>query len=137
MEDEDGCPDESDEPVEWTRQEIFLKEEVYFNTDRAKLQDRSRPILKKLANFLLAHPEMELVEIQGHADDRGTQEWNLDLSQRRAANVKKYLVRAGVAEERLKTRGYGKRVPAIDGVSPKARALNRRVQFKIIKTREP
>lgn len=136
IEDEDGCPDEGLERVEFTRDRIILKEEIYFDTDRAKIQSRSRPVLKELAIFLLDHPEIMLIEIQGHTDDRGTQEWNMDLSWRRARNVRRYLIRRGVQPERLVIDGYGKTRPIVRGKDRESRQRNRRVVFRITKFEE-
>ena len=134
FEDEDGCPDEVDgDLIAWTTERILLGEEIYFDTDRAKIQERSRPVLRALAEFLEAHPEIELVEIQGHTDDRGTQEWNMDLSWRRAQNVRRYLRRRGIDPKRLVLRGYGKLRPFGSERDEASRARNRRVEFRILR----
>ncbi len=69
------------------------------------------------------------IELAGHADERGTEEYNLQLSQRRAASVKKYLVDLGVPANQLKTVGYGETRPADNASSEEAWAANRRVEF--------
>jgi peptidoglycan-associated lipoprotein len=68
--------------------------------------------------------------IEGHADERGTEEYNMVLSQRRASSVRNYLVSQGVAGGSLDTVGYGENKPAVDGHSEAAWATNRRVEFK-------
>lgn len=69
------------------------------------------------------------IELAGHADERGTEEYNLQLSQKRAASVKKYLVDLGVPANQLKTVGYGENKPAEQGATEEAWAANRRVEF--------
>jgi peptidoglycan-associated lipoprotein len=69
------------------------------------------------------------IELGGHADDRGTEEYNLQLSQKRAAAVKKYLVDLGVPANQLKTVGYGENKPTQQGATEEAWAANRRVEF--------
>ena len=69
------------------------------------------------------------IELAGHADERGTEEYNLQLSQKRAASVKKYLVDLGVPASSLKTVGYGENRPAAQGSDEEAWAANRRVEF--------
>ena len=70
------------------------------------------------------------VRLEGHADERGTEEYNLQLSNKRAASVKKYLVTLGVTSERLDTLGYGETRPSQSGASEDAWAANRRVELK-------
>jgi peptidoglycan-associated lipoprotein len=69
------------------------------------------------------------IELAGHADERGTEEYNLQLSQKRAASVKKYLTDLGVSGSQLKTVGYGENRPAEQGATEEAWAANRRVEF--------
>jgi outer membrane protein OmpA-like peptidoglycan-associated protein len=77
------------------------------------------------------YPDLK-VEIQGHTDDTGDRDHNLDLSQRRAESVKNYFVGKGVDEARLVAKGYGPDAPLIDKKTKSARAKNRRVEFKLI-----
>jgi outer membrane protein OmpA-like peptidoglycan-associated protein len=74
------------------------------------------------------NPAIKL-EIQGHTDDIGTNKYNQDLSDRRAASVRKYLVSHGIAPDRLKSKGYGEESPIVPNDSTSNRSLNRRVQF--------
>jgi peptidoglycan-associated lipoprotein len=69
------------------------------------------------------------MRLEGHADERGTEEYNLQLSNRRAASVKAYLVNLGVSDKSLETVGYGENRPAVDGHDEAAWAANRRVEF--------
>ena len=84
-----------------------------------------------MAKILSEHAEIARVEIQGHTDDQGSADHNLDLSNRRAEAVRTWLVRAGIAPHRLAARGYGKNQPIATNATAAGRALNRRVQFVI------
>jgi outer membrane protein OmpA-like peptidoglycan-associated protein len=79
------------------------------------------------------NPDIELVEVQGHTDDSGSEEYNLRLSQERAEAVLSWLVAAGVPREKLVARGYGFERPLGDNRVKTGRQKNRRVQFMIIK----
>ena len=77
------------------------------------------------------------VKISGHTDDVGSPEYNLDLSKRRAASVKRYLVEKGIAEDRIETEGYGATQPLDESGTRAARAKNRRIEFERIKSKAP
>jgi outer membrane protein OmpA-like peptidoglycan-associated protein len=87
-----------------------------------------------VASTLKAHPEFELVYIEGHADNRGDDGYNLGLSQRRVEKVVQELVKKGVEAKRLKAKGYGEYCPLVQAENEDAWARNRRVEFKIVKT---
>jgi outer membrane protein OmpA-like peptidoglycan-associated protein len=86
--------------------------------------------LDQVAEALLATRERLLV-VEGHTDSRGSDSYNLDLSQRRAEAVRSYLVSRGYASERIAARGIGKERPVADNESPEGRANNRRVEIII------
>jgi OmpA-OmpF porin, OOP family len=77
-------------------------------------------------------PELKAIEIEGHTDDSGNDDFNMDLSQRRAQAVVNFLIKEGVAADRLKAVGYGETRPVADNTSDKGRAANRRVEFKLL-----
>lgn len=104
---------------------------VFFDFDKADLKDESLPELDLAADFLRSHPTVR-VRIEGHTDDVGSDDYNLQLSKRRAESVKKYLVSKGIDERRIATIGYGKSQPKVKDTTPEARAQNRRVEMKII-----
>jgi outer membrane protein OmpA-like peptidoglycan-associated protein len=104
---------------------------VFFDFDKADLKDESLPELDLAATFLREHPDVK-VRIEGHTDDVGTDDYNLQLSRRRAEAVKKYLVSKGIDEKRITTVGYGKSQPKVKDTTPEARAQNRRVEMKIV-----
>jgi outer membrane protein OmpA-like peptidoglycan-associated protein len=116
--------------------ELVILEKVHFDVDKDQVKPESLPLLQEVAAILLAHPEIEKVEIQGHTDDQGDDEYNLDLSQRRVESVRNLLVVQGVDAGRLEARGYGESQPLAEGQSDDARAANRRVQFVIIETQK-
>ncbi|MCX7930396.1 MAG: OmpA family protein [Chlorobi bacterium] len=104
---------------------------VFFDFDKAELKEESLPELDLAAEFLKQHPAVR-VRIEGHTDDVGSDEYNLQLSKRRADAVKNYLVSKGVEDKRIMTIGYGKSQPKVKDTTPEARAQNRRVEMKII-----
>jgi OOP family OmpA-OmpF porin len=131
-EDEDGCPDKGMVVIEDTQ--LTILEKVYFETDSAIIQKRSFALLDAVAATLNGNPQLTLVEIQGHADERGNDGYNLKLTQARAESVMDALIERGVLKERLRAGGYGERCPVDPGHNAKAWERNRRVEFKIIET---
>ena len=87
-----------------------------------------------MANTILYHPEILLIEVQGHTDSKGNDAYNQDLSQRRVNSVVKYLASKGVTVEILKPVGYGEAKPIASNSTAAGRAKNRRVQFVILDT---
>lgn len=130
--DADGCPDEGASAVRLTGDRIEILERVHFDTGRATIQRRSHSVLEQVAGVLEARPEISLLRVQGHTDDRGAEDDNLALSQQRAAAVKAFLIERGVAARRLSARGYGESHPIADNATAQGRADNRRVEFHII-----
>ncbi len=131
-EDEDGCPDKGLVIVEDTQ--ITILEKIYFETDSAIIKQRSFPLLDAVAATLNASPQIVLVEIQGHADERGSDKYNVKLTRARAASVMNALIERGVLKSRLRSAGYGERCPVDPKHNPSAWEKNRRVEFKIIET---
>ena len=97
------------------------------------IKKESYPILDAVAQTLDGNPDIQLIEIQGHTDERGNDNYNLDLSSRRAASVKRYLVDKGIADDRLTSQGYGESQPVDRKHNEQAWAANRRVEFLILK----
>ncbi len=110
---------------------------IYYEFDEYKLLDVSFPTLDRLAANLIAKPNV-VIEIAGHTDAKGTEEYNQDLSQKRAESCVKYLISKGVNPQQLVAKGYGKSRPLAsntndDGTdSPEGRAKNRRTEFKVL-----
>jgi len=101
---------------------------VYFAFDSSDLDPPARDVLQEAAAYLEAHPT-GLIQIAGHCDERGTQEYNLALGERRAQSVRDYLRQLGVPGDRLITISYGEEVPVDTGSNESAWAGNRRCEF--------
>lgn len=129
IEDEDGCPEEL---VVVTREKIEFDGKVFFETDKAELKSASFELLDAVAAAMNKHPEVLKVEVQGHSDERGDAEYNRDLSDRRAASVRTYLVKQGVGSDRLVSKGYGESRPVVNESNEAAWSQNRRVEFVIL-----
>lgn len=110
--------------------DIVVLRGVNFDFDRASLTANAKSILDNVAEELNAYPDIS-VELSGHTDSRGSDEYNQRLSDLRSASVKKYLVGLGVAEERMTTIGIGETQPVADNDTDEGRELNRRVELKI------
>lgn len=121
-----GCPKK--QLVVVTDKEIRITQQIHFEFDKDVIRPESYPILDAVADVLLKNPQITL-EVQGHTDNKGQAAYNLKLSDRRAASVRKYLTRKGVDPKRLVSKGYGMTRPIVPNDSDQNRALNRRVQF--------
>jgi peptidoglycan-associated lipoprotein len=107
-----------------------LQGRVYFDYDRDNLRDDAVAALDAKAAILLANPSVS-VSIMGHTDERGTAEYNLALGQRRAAQVKRYLVAKGISDGRLATQSLGDSQPAVQGTDESSYQQNRRAEFEV------
>jgi outer membrane protein OmpA-like peptidoglycan-associated protein len=114
------------------KKKIHIRRQIQFEFDSATIKPKSYVVLDSVVDVMLTHPEIELVEVQGHTDDRGDAKYNLDLSQRRADAVRQYLIDAGIDPDRLIAKGYGETKPIAPNVTAKGRARNRRVEFHIL-----
>lgn len=133
FEDEDGCPDAGKVLVVVTKERIEIKEQVFFATNKAKIQRASFKLLATVAKALVLHPEIRLVRVEGHTDAVGGRPQNLSLSKARAASIRKHLIEVnGIEAERLEADGFGRDRPLADNDTPAGRALNRRVEFVIV-----
>lgn len=117
--------------VQIRARELVIRRQINFATDSAEILGDSVLLMTEIADALLRHPELTAVEIQGHTDNRGGAQHNLELSQRRADAVREWLVGAGVAGDRLVARGYGDTRSIASNITAGGRARNRRVQFMI------
>lgn len=104
---------------------------IYFDLDEAAITDDSRAALESKAPVLLRHPNLR-IRITGHADERGSDEYNLALGLRRAAEAKRYLAALGIGEDRIEIVTLGEERPAVQGHTEEAWALNRRAEFEVI-----
>ncbi len=110
--------------------QLFESEDIYFEYDKSRLLPAAREVLKKKAQWLRANPEA-IILIEGHCDERGTNEYNLALGERRAYSTKTYLTDLGISTSRLTTISYGEERPVDSGQSEEAWAKNRRAHFEI------
>ncbi|MCK5691141.1 OmpA family protein, partial [Myxococcota bacterium] len=132
MDDIDGCPDEGAQLVVLTRERIEIRDKVYFEVGSDILQERSFKLLEQIAALLKNHTEVERVEIQGHTDGRGGEKFNLQLSDKRAKSVARYLEEAGIEAKRVIAKGYGESLPVASNDSRAGREMNRRVEFMVV-----
>jgi OmpA-OmpF porin, OOP family len=138
----DNCPDEKGTEKNYgcvekqlvviTRNQLKILDVVYFETGKATIKSRSHKLLDNVAAVMSKHPEIKVIRVEGHTDDKGDDAFNKDLSQKRAESVRAYLVGKGVGEGRLQATGFGEEKPIAPNTSEKGRAQNRRVEFNIV-----
>ncbi len=108
-----------------------LRAAIYFDLDESVLTQESRTSVEAKAAVLLRHPDMR-IRITGHTDSQGSDEYNLALGLRRAAETKRYLAALGVDDGRMEIVTMGEERPAVEGHTQEAYALNRRCEFEVI-----
>ncbi len=104
---------------------------VLFDFDRSELRPESKPELERAIRFIKQNPGRKF-EISAHTDALGTEEYNLDLSERRAAAVRDYIISKGVPADIISSKGYGESQPIDDNGTPQGRQRNRRVELKVV-----
>jgi peptidoglycan-associated lipoprotein len=109
----------------------FQDRDIYFDFDKYDLKPEARAILVEKAEFLKKYPTVRIL-IEGHCDERGTNEYNLALGERRANSVKQYLIHLGISPDRLSTISYGEERPVDPRHNEEAWAKNRRAHLVII-----
>ena len=134
--DGDGVPDDRDQCPNTPKgarvdeRGCWVISGPFFDFDRYNVKPEFAPVLDEVVDVLNQNPGLK-IEIQGHTDSIGTEQYNQRLSERRANSVKAYLVSKGIAPERMVTVGFGESRPALPNDTPEARAKNRRVEFAI------
>ncbi len=108
----------------------FVNDDIYFNFDDATLTESARQVLQQKVAWLRENSGAS-VTIEGHCDERGTEEYNIALGQRRAESVKMFMINAGISPSRLNTISYGEERPVDFGKNETAWVKNRRAHFKI------
>jgi peptidoglycan-associated lipoprotein len=108
--------------------------DAFFDFDRYDLSGDARAVLRANADWLKNNPSAR-VEIEGHCDERGTNEYNLALGAKRAQAARDYLVSLGIAPDRLSTTSYGEEIPVCQGHSEDCWRQNRRARFVIVERR--
>ncbi|WKN30511.1 OmpA family protein [Porifericola rhodea] len=104
---------------------------IFFDVDKYEIKSASEPELNKVAQFLRENPDIKIT-INGHTDNQGSADYNLELSSRRAKAVYDYLIKLGIAENRLQYRGYGQSKPVETNDTEEGRQANRRIAFEIL-----
>jgi len=126
VKDNNGCP-----MVAKPKEEklLYLGDNVKFKSASSELTENSSVALNKLVALMQSHPEAKLI-IEGYTDSTGSAELNLALSQHRAESVMNYLIKKGIAENRVHATGFGSDKPVADNKTNTGKSLNRRVEFK-------
>lgn len=146
----DGCPDEfgvtDPDPrkngcpklAQLTKEKITFTRPIEFAFKKAIILPAGEEIVKAVGDVLNEHPEVLLVNIEGHTDNKGTRKFNIQLSSKRANAVRQWLIRkAGIAPARLTANGFGPDKPVASNDDEEGRSRNRRVEFIVVKTSEP
>ncbi|MCK5834092.1 OmpA family protein, partial [bacterium] len=123
---EDGCP-----KAKKLRKGESIRVKVYFETAKWDITHQGTKDLQEAYRILKAYPEMRVL-IEGHTDSKGTDEYNRELSIKRAKSIKSWLITQGIADNRLETIGYGETRPVDTNETPDGRANNRRIEFRCI-----
>ncbi len=131
FEDEDGCPDKG--RVLLRRGKLEILDKIYFETAKAIIKPISFPILDAITATLKGNPQILLLEVQGHADERGDDDYNMRLTEDRSQAVKQYLIDHGVEADRLQAHGYGETKPVCPQHNESCWSKNRRVEFVILR----
>lgn len=108
--------------------DYFASETVYFDFDSASVKASEQSKVDTVAGFLTSNPG-SAVSVEGHCDERGTEEYNLALGERRAQAVREYLINSGVSPAAVRTLSFGEARPAVDAQNESAYAQNRRGEF--------
>jgi peptidoglycan-associated lipoprotein len=127
---EESLASEMEEERKLTELAMFKNEDIYFEFDSIRLDPEAQEILRKKAAYMKSNPNVR-VTIEGHCDNRGTNEYNLALGDRRAHSAKVFLIDLGINESRLKTVSYGEERPIDPNENEEAWARNRRAHFVI------
>ena len=110
--------------------DVIVLKGVNFEFDKSRLTANAKTILDSVASELVAYPEIK-IELGGHTDAKGSDEYNQRLSEQRAAAVVKYLKSKGIEADRMTSAGYGESQPVADNETEEGRELNRRVELKV------
>tara|TARA_Y200000002_G_scaffold72965_1_gene57130 strand:+ start:1539 stop:1922 length:384 start_codon:yes stop_codon:yes gene_type:complete len=117
-----------DDYINYDSQAVFANATIYFEFDKSNLTSKSIQTLKSAVNALKENSSIKIT-LAGHADERGTREYNLALGQRRAEIVSDYLVLNGIQNQRITVKSYGEERPAVIGQDEQSHAKNRRVDI--------
>ena len=129
-------PEPKQKLVELREDKIEIRQKIFFETGKSRILPKSFPLLDQVVAAILENPRLR-IEIEGHTDDVGTMEYNMELSQARSESVRNYLIGQGVSPDRLTSKGFGPTRPILPNTSKRNRDLNRRVEFKIVRKAAP
>ena len=118
----------NNENIRYDSMAVFANATIYFEFDKSNLTSKSIQTLKSTVNALNENSSIQIT-LAGHADERGTREYNLALGQRRAETVSDYLVLNGISKSRITVKSYGEERPAVSGQDEKSYSKNRRVEI--------
>jgi outer membrane protein OmpA-like peptidoglycan-associated protein len=116
--------------------QVKITEQVKFKTASAEILPESSTVLTAVALILRDHPEITKVTVEGHTDNKGAAAYNKDLSKKRAASVATWLIRAGIAKDRMASTGFGLEKPIDSNDTEEGRQNNRRVEFHVIEMKK-
>ena len=119
--------------VELKKDRIEIHEKIQFALDKSEILPVSFGLLDEVTKVMQENPHVQKISIEGHASDEGDENYNLTLSKARAEAVRAYLVKKGVAADRLSSTGFGEAKPLVPNDTPENREKNRRVEFNITK----
>jgi len=119
---------ESDVYVSAEKLDINLSDKIYFNFEKASLTDNSKELISEYINFA---KNAKAIRLEGHCDERGTREYNLALGEKRAIEVKNYLIIKGVSSSKIKVISYGEEKPIELGSDESSWKENRRVEISL------
>lgn len=122
--------------VEVKKKEVRIRRQISFVAGSPDIEPNEESLLSEIADVLLRTPRLLRIEIQGHTDNQGARDANLELSQQRADAVRTWLVAHGVGAERLDAKGYGDARPLRANITASGRSANRRVQLVIVEQSE-
>jgi outer membrane protein OmpA-like peptidoglycan-associated protein len=128
----DGCP----KVAEFAGDKIVITEAIFFREGRAELVGGSEGVLQAVADVMVAHPEINFFLVEGHTNSNGSDVYNLRLSDARAYVVIQWLSQHGVEPTRLLSKGFGESRPLVAADDPDALAINRRVEFRVIRVED-
>jgi len=109
---------------------VEFSSNILFGYDKSDLSSDAKVNLEKLVKILNVYPDTD-IEVQGHTDSKGSESYNQNLSQSRAGAVSVYLYNKGIANDRIRTKGFGENMPKYDNNTDAGRSQNRRVEFLI------
>ena len=118
----------SSDSIQYDNKAVFASATIYFEFDKSNLTSKSIQILKSVASALNENKSIQIT-LAGHADERGTREYNLALGQRRAETVSDYFILNGISKNRISVKSYGEERPLAFGQDDESYSKNRRVEI--------